>query len=314
MLVSPKSSFSFIIGEDPLWSREPISVLYNSGPSLAAGTVLAKTSVAAYKTAHATPSMQNIGMSGLVFDDVVPVAASTLDGIYNLVITESGPTAAFNLVDETGSVVGSGNVGTQFIGAFNFTLTAVSGAMVSGDQWRIKVSSQSSTISISPAPTNVGIGVVSMNTKEQVLPGAILGTYKIVLTATGSTAPFNLVDPTGTIIASGNVGTAFTGGPINFVLTAAGTMTSGDTWNVAISQLYPAYLWNVVNPLFPNAWKTATGILLNAITANSAAQAAMALTRGAKVDLSSLIWPSGFTASQIAAGVSQLAAAGIIAV
>jgi Bacteriophage lambda head decoration protein D len=217
MLVSPITPFSFIIGEDPLVSRNPVSILYSAGPSLAAGTVIAKTPVAAAQRAHVTRDWRNSGMGTLTPDEITPVSPGVGNGIYEIVLTGAGPTAAFNLLNPAGAIIGSGNVGTAFAGA------------------------------------------------------------------------------------------------LNFILTAGGTMKAGDTWLIDIFQPDDAaYLWGALDTSQTNGLQTAAGVLLSEVLADSQAQPAMGLTRSATVSIDDLVWPAGFTAQQIAAGVSQLAAVGIV--
>ncbi len=318
MIVSPETSFAFIGAEDPLQSRVPIAILYPSGPSLAAGTVISQTSVAASKTANVSAGNRNIAVAPLTMDPTTPVAPGALTGTYEVRLTGSGPTASFNVIDPLGNIISTGNAATEFVGAVSFTLAALlpggispGGTMVVGDRWYIQVSVLPFQIIISPAASNVGTGALMMATKDPAMPGAYLGNWKILLTSTGPTAAFNVIDPTGAVVGSGNVGTAFTSGPVNFILAAGGTMTIGDTWLVAISQA-GASLWGVLDTSKTNGLQIAAGVLLNTITAGSGAQQAMALTRSAAVILADLIWPSGFTASQIAEAVNYLATNGII--
>ena len=67
------------------------------------------------------------------------------------------------------------------------------------------------------------------------------GTYQVTLTATGSTAAFNVVDANGGIVGTGKIGTACTcDNGLAFTITAAGSPTSGDKTPITVVQnTYP---------------------------------------------------------------------------
>lgn len=83
---------------------------------------------------------------------------------------------------------------------------------------------------VSP-PTIVGTGTGTMGA---VTCGddALVGNYLVTLTQTSQTAVFTVVAPDGTSLANGAVGTAYVSTHVNFTITAAGTMTSGDTFTI----------------------------------------------------------------------------------
>lgn len=67
------------------------------------------------------------------------------------------------------------------------------------------------------------------------------GVYKVVLTATGATAAFNVVLSDGAITGTGNIGTQYTDiNGLSFKITAGGTPTSGDYLTITVVQnTYP---------------------------------------------------------------------------
>jgi hypothetical protein len=94
------------------------------------------------------------------------------------------------------------------------------------------------------AEGNVGTGVLSGITAGA---GTLLGEYSIVLTATGATAAFDVINPQGAIVGVGNVATAYNSGGLAFTLSNAGTMTKGDTWLILVTDNGVA-LFSVVGP------------------------------------------------------------------
>lgn len=83
---------------------------------------------------------------------------------------------------------------------------------------------------VSP-PTIVGTGTGTMGA---VTCGAdaLVGNYLITLTQTSQTAAFTVVAPDGSSLAGGHVGTAYTSTHVNFTISAAGTMTTGDSFTI----------------------------------------------------------------------------------
>lgn len=94
------------------------------------------------------------------------------------------------------------------------------------------------------AAGNVGTGVLSGITAGA---GTSLGEYAIVLTATGATAAFDVLNPQGVIVGTGNVATAYNAGGLAFTLSNAGTMTKGDSWLILVTDNGVA-LFSVVGP------------------------------------------------------------------
>jgi hypothetical protein len=74
--------------------------------------------------------------------------------------------------------------------------------------------------------TGTGTGTIAFTAAE----GAVAGTYSLVLQSTSQTAKVTVIDPNGDRLADATVGTAYTAQGITFTITAAGTMTSGDSF------------------------------------------------------------------------------------
>ena len=83
---------------------------------------------------------------------------------------------------------------------------------------------------VSP-PTIVGTGTGTMSA---VTCGddALVGSYVVTLLATSQAAAFSVVAPDGSSLANGAVGSAYTSTHVNFTITAAGTMTTGDSFTI----------------------------------------------------------------------------------
>lgn len=66
-------------------------------------------------------------------------------------------------------------------------------------------------------------------------PDVQVGNYVVTLTQTSATAAFTVTAPDGTALPTGNVATAYKSSHINFLVANGGTMTTGDTYTVAVS-------------------------------------------------------------------------------
>ena len=89
-------------------------------------------------------------------------------------------------------------------------------------------------IAAAPIPAIVGTGTGLMSALT-FGPDVQTGSYVVALTATGATAAFSVTAPDGTVLPTGNVGTAYTSTHISFSIANGGTMTSGDTYTVVVT-------------------------------------------------------------------------------
>lgn len=89
-------------------------------------------------------------------------------------------------------------------------------------------------IAAAPIPTIVGTGTGAM-TLLTFGPDVQTGSYVVTLTATGATAAFSVTAPDGTVLPTGNVGTAYTSTHLSFLVSSAGTMTTGDAYTVVVT-------------------------------------------------------------------------------
>ncbi len=70
----------------------------------------------------------------------VTLSSGVTEGVYNVVLTSTGTTAAYNVTNPTGGLVGTGNLGTQFsAGGLTFTITHSAGTDTVGDRYTITV-------------------------------------------------------------------------------------------------------------------------------------------------------------------------------
>jgi hypothetical protein len=85
-----------------------------------------------------------------------------------------------------------------------------------------------------PIPAIVGTGTGAM-TALKFGPDVQVGSYVITLLATSSTAAFSVVAPDGKALPNGAVGTAYAGRHLSFLISNAGTMTTGDSFTVVVT-------------------------------------------------------------------------------
>lgn len=86
----------------------------------------------------------------------------------------------------------------------------------------------------SPAIVGTGTGTIAATVGDatKIKPG----TYVITLATTSNTSAVSVVDPDGFRLADGKVGTAYSQQGLNFTITAAGTMTAGDSYSPVVTQ------------------------------------------------------------------------------
>lgn len=111
------------------------------------------------------------------------------------------------------------------------TVTVASGASLSSGAVLGRLTKRQAAAAI---PTNAGTGSGVM-TELTFGPDVQVGNYVITLTETSATADFTVVAPDGTSLPDGAVGTAYTSSHLSFSIANGGTMTSGDTYTVAVT-------------------------------------------------------------------------------
>lgn len=116
---------------------------------------------------------------------------------------------------------------------------------------------------------------------------------------------FIVSDPGGTEVGHGTTGVAFSAGGLGFTITAGGTaFLPGDSFTVTVAAGSGKYA--PLNLTATDGTATAVAILFGKKDVTSADKSALVIARHAEVNGSELIWPSGATNNQIAAGVALL--------
>lgn len=159
------------------------------------------------------------------------------------------------------------------------------------------------------AGTNTGNGVMGAIT---VTGPAKLGTYLLKVTKAATNAgDFEVIDPVGEVMGLGSVAAAFSTGGLAFTLADGATdFVVGDTFSIIVTGT-PKY--NVYDPAATDGTQRVAGILYADADATAADVKQTVVTRAVEVNASELVWKSGLTNTQIAAGTVQLANLGIIA-
>lgn len=83
-------------------------------------------------------------------------------------------------------------------------------------------------------PTIVGTGTGLMS-NLRFGASVQVGNYVVTLTETSATAAFTVVAPDGTALPNGAVGTAYVSSHLSFSIANGGTMTTGDSYTVAVT-------------------------------------------------------------------------------
>lgn len=281
---------------DPNYNRESVTVL--SGQNLSAGAVLGRITKAI--AAAPIPAIVGTGtgaMTALTFGPDVQT------GSYVITLLATSSTAAFSVVAPDGTALPNGAVGTAYVSSHLSFLVSSAGTMTTGDSYTVVV-----TAGGTPVLVGTGTGVVS---SFSLGPDAQNGAYRVQLLATSSTAEFEVIAPDGSKLKRGQVATAYASNHVNFTLSNAGTMTSGDYFIIVVargSEKVVAY-----TPGTYDGRHVPYGVLFDAVNATSADTVGAATVRGPAVIRSSdLTWGASVTAAQKADALRALAAAGIV--
>ena len=92
----------------------------------------------ANETAAASAAAGNVGTGALTLSATAPIAASAINGRYQVILRATGATASYEVIDPKGVTVGEGNVAGTFNNQLKFVL-ANAGTMTIGDTWYIDV-------------------------------------------------------------------------------------------------------------------------------------------------------------------------------
>ena len=262
-----------------------------SGENLVAGTVVGRKT--RRQAAAPIPTIVGTGtglMSALSFGPDVQV------GSYVITLLATSATAAFSVVAPDGTALANGAVGTAYSSSHLSFLISNGGTMTTGDSYTVVV-----TAAGTPVLVGTGTGAVSGVSLGSL---AQLGTYRVQLLATSATAEFEVIAPSGAKLKRGQVATAYASDHVNFTLANAGTMTSGDYFNIIVEKnTNQVVAWD---PTAVDGSQVPAGILFGAVNATSAALAGLLVARMAEVKGALLTFKSGVSAAAIAACKTRL--------
>jgi hypothetical protein len=142
---------------------------------------------------------------------------------------------------------------------------------------------------------------------------ALPGVYKlVVLDPVTNAGSFELEDPTGKIVATGKVATAFNAGGLSFTLADGATdFIAGDGFNITVAAGSGKYV--EYDDTGTDGREVAAGILFDDVDASSADKPGVAIVRAAEIASAKLVWGSGQDNTMKANGLADLATLGIIA-
>lgn len=267
------------------------AVTVASGENLVAGAVVGRKT--RRQAAAPIPTIVGTGtglMSALIFGPDVQV------GSYVITLLATSATAAFSVTAPDGTALANGAVGTAYSSSHLSFLISNGGTMTTGDSYTVVV-----TAAGTPVLVGTGTGAVSGVSLGQ---QAQLGTYRVTLLATSATAEFEVIAPSGAKLRRGQVATAYTSDHVNFTLANAGTMTSGDYFNIIVEKnTQQVVAWD---PTATDGSQVPAGVLFGAVNATSAALAGLLVARMAEVKGALLTFKSGVSAAAIVACKSRL--------
>jgi hypothetical protein len=220
-------------------------------------------------------------------------------GVYT--VTFTGATT-YTVTAPDGTALAAGVTGTAYFDGIGFQLNAGGTAFVAGDGFTVTIANGVAPVVAAKTGGNTGNGTLTnVETVQQAT--AIPGNYIVIFT--GATT-FNVIDPKGTQLAPGATGKYYED-KIGFLATPGGTAwVAGDTFTIGLSTGSGyATFWNGNAP--------AAGVIYNTDYVPAGGTLKMtAILRMAEVTQSSLQFPTGTTAAQIATAAAQLAALNII--
>ena len=142
--------------------------------------------------------------------------------------------------------------------------------------------------------------------------GAKPGVYTLVCIEPATNAGrFTVEDPDGILIGVATVAVAFSAGGLGFTIAdGAPAVVSGEGFTITVAAGSGKY--REYDPASTDGSQTAAAVLFAAVDAAAADKPGVAIVRDAEVNAAELSWFTGATADQKAAGLAQLAVAGII--
>lgn len=140
---------------------------------------------------------------------------------------------------------------------------------------------------------------------------AKVGTYRLtILDPATDAGKFEVVDPDGIAIGTGNVASAFSAGGLAFTLADGATnFSAGEGFTIAVTGTEKYAEWD---PDATDGTEIAAAVLYAAVDASAADAAGVIIARSATVNGNCLGWITGSDAGEIAAATAQLLARGIV--
>lgn len=184
-------------------------------------------------------------------------------------------------------------------------ITIVTGQVVKAGHVLGKILVGGSAASAAAAGNN-GNGVMGAVT---VTGAAKLGVYQVlIIEAAANAGRFEVTDPAGVVIGTGNVAAAFSGGGIAFTL-ADGTIDflAGDRILITVSG--GSSKFKEYNPANTDGSGVPAAICWDAYDATAADVQGTGVARDAEVNSGELVWFTGASAGQIASAVALMAQA-----
>lgn len=285
-----------------LLSVAPGNQSFENGVLLTGQNLLAMAVLGQITKAQAAAPIPAIVGTGTGLMSALTFGPAAQTGSYVVTLTATSATAAFTVTAPDGTALPTGNVGTAYVSDQVSFSIANGGTMTTGDTYTIVV-----TAGGTPVLVGTGTGAVS---GVSLGPDAQNGTYRVQLLATSSTAEFEVIAPNGSKLKRGQVATAYTSSHVNFTLANAGTMTSGDYFNIIVavgSGKYAAF-----TPTTYDGRHIATAVLTDAKDATSTDQDIAVIKRNAEVSRTMLAWAATVTAAQKLSTETVLAKSGIL--
>lgn len=154
------------------------------------------------------------------------------------------PTTGANASDPLGTAVPPTSGVANLLKRGYMTVLNNSGSPAKGGQVYVRVANASSGkplggIEAAAEATFTGGTITGTGTGTiagSATGSAIAGTYTLTLQSTSNTSKVTVIDPNGRRWEDATVGTAYSVGGLTFTITAAGTMTAGDSFRPVVAQ------------------------------------------------------------------------------
>ncbi len=266
-----------------------------------AGTVLGRKTTGASAVAAALGTNTGNG----TFGAITPVSVPTQIGVYALAFTD----ATHFTATAPNAQTATGTTGVAFSAlGIGFTITAGGTAFVAGDTFAITTTDapDKPTAAAVAGGGNTGNGTSSAVTTTGHAPK--LGVYTVEF---DDATHYVVTDPTGAEVGHGVTGAAFSGGGLNFTITAGGTaFVPGDSFGITVSAGNGKWITSVSTAV--DGSQTPAGILYGTRDATLGDVPCGVVDRDCEVNASELIWDPSYSAGQITAGLATLVNLGIV--